>query len=219
MTDILDDPSNLRALYSVIEPCLRSDGTVDPVCTARTSGNIAGNAPTVSDIGEAATGDGIDLTANPNLKGWWITLDGCKDSSLNSVPCKTMAGLDNPNAVFKTERVVTEPLAATSGAVFFSTITPTSDPCEYGGRSYLWAVRFDTGGTVVPYGILMGKAIIQRSTGEIQQIDLATAFTTAGGGQAGQRKTTASFGLTGSGGISIIVPPKPLNQILHIKKR
>jgi type IV pilus assembly protein PilY1 len=218
MTDILDDPSNLRALYGVIEPCFRSDGTVDPVCTTIASGsNIATGAPAASNLGDA-TSAGIDLTASPNLKGWWIMLDGCKDSNLAPVDC-TVSGVDNPAAVFKAERVVTEPLAATSGAVFFSTITPTADPCEYGGRSFLWAVRFDTGGTLVPFGILKGKAIIQRSTGEIEQIDLATAFTTAGGGQAGQRKTTASFGLTGSGGISIIVPPKPLNQILHIKKR
>ncbi len=207
LSDLLDDPSNLRAIYGVKEPCFLSTGSIDPACTARTSGNIAEGAPTVSIIGDA-TSAGIDLTTNPGLKGWWITLDGCKDSNLVPVACSSSS------AVFKAERVVTEPLAATSGAIFFSTITPTSDPCEYGGRSFLWAVRFDTGGTVVPFGILKGKAIIQRSTGDIEQIDLATAFT-----QAGQRKTGASFGLTGSGGISIVVPPKPLNQILHIKKR
>ena len=71
----------------------------------------------------------------------------------------------------------------------------------------------------MPTGILKGKAIIQRSTGDIEQIDLSTAFTTAGGGEAGESKTSASFGLTGQGGISIVVPPKPINRILHIQKR
>ena len=206
LTDLLDDPHNLRALYGIKEPCYTATG-IDASCTAA-----------VTTIGEAATAAGID-SADPSLQGWWIGLDGCRDTDLAAVDCLTASGVANPAAVFKAERVVTDPLAATSGGIFFSSIVPTSDPCEYGGRSYLWAVRYDTGGTLVPTGILKGKAIIQRSTGDIEQIDLATAFKADHGGLAGERKTSASFGLTGSGGISIVVPPQPLNRIMHIQKR
>ncbi len=212
---ILDDPSNRRAIYGIKEPCFTAAG-VDHLCSdlPTPGSNIATGALTATNIGVAATRSGVDLVTYPG--GWYIQLDGCRDSSLPpaSVDCiLTSTGVANPAAVFKTERVVTDPLAATTGAIFFSSIVPTSDPCEYGGRSYLWAVRYDTGGQI-PAGILKGKAIIQRSTGEIEQIPLATAFTEEGG-----RKTSASFGLTGSGGISIVVPPQPLNRILHIQKR
>jgi hypothetical protein len=62
---------------------------------------------------------------------------------------------------------------------------------------------------------LSGKALIQVSTGAIEQKDLSTAFTDAGG-----RKSAAMEGKPPEAqGLSIIAGPAPTRKVIHIKER
>ena len=97
-----------------------------------------------------------DHAAAPN--GWFITLDAADAAS----------GLG-------AERVITDPVAMTNGAVFFTTFKPTTDPCGFGGNTYLWATRYDTG-LQAPCSALESKALLQVSTGSFEELDLSTAF-------------------------------------------
>lgn len=122
--------------------------------------------------------------------------------------------LDAADATFKAERNVTDPLATPIGAVFFTTTKPSSDVCEYGGATHLWAVYHKTGGAVSS-NILRGKALLQVSTGSIEEVTLDTAFTERGG-----RRTSAFQGVPPAGAPpGILVPPEPTDKILHIREQ
>jgi type IV pilus assembly protein PilY1 len=132
----------------------------------------------------------IQCLSDRSYKGWSITLD-------------------SPPA----ERVITDPLATPTGAVFYTTFAPSPDACKFGGSSYLWAVNYETGGSVG--GALTGKALLQVSTGAIEEINLKTAFSEEGG-----RRTIAIDGVPPTGqGLAVVVPPKPIGKIMHIRKQ
>jgi len=138
-----------------------------------------------------ALGDATDA-ASADEDGWYILLD-------------------NASGELLAERNVTDTLATSVGAVFYTTTKPSSDVCEFGGMSHLWAVDWDTGGAV-PSSILRGKAIMQVSTGSIEEIDLKTAFTERGG-----RRTVGVQGVPPAGAPpGILVPPKPTRKFIHI---
>jgi type IV pilus assembly protein PilY1 len=120
----------------------------------------------------------------------------------------------NPTAgSFFSERVITDPLVAPIGAVFFTSFGPSSDICEYGGSSFLWAVNFETGGSVA--GQLSGKGLLQVSTGAIEEVNFKDAFTQAGG-----RKTVSLSGVPPLGqGLNIVVPPQAIDKMMHIRKK
>ena len=195
---VIDDAFSQRKLYGVVEPCYDSSG-INLLC------NAASTALTVS---EGALGNASTSAGSTDAQGWYINLDLCVNSSNTAVACS------DPTAVFRTERLVTDPLAITTGAVFFTTSSPTADICEYGGQSHLWGVNYETGGSLAGSGVLKGKAIVQVSTGSIEEVDLSTAFTEREG-----RRSEPMQGLPPSGGLSIIVPPKPIDKILHIRKQ
>jgi len=138
----------------------------------------------------------VSSNASPvlNTNGWYITLDASTSTS-------------------GSERLITDPLASSMGAVFLTSFKPKKDACSFGGSTYLWAVKYDTGGTAA--GSLKGKGLIQVSTGAIEQVDLATAFV--------DRNTRRSAALTGvpplGQGLSIVVPPNPVDTMLHIRKK
>ncbi|MDW8002216.1 MAG: PilC/PilY family type IV pilus protein [Deltaproteobacteria bacterium] len=120
--------------------------------------------------------------------------------------------LDPPTGEDLQERVITDPLATPTGTVFFTTFKPSSDICKIGGSTYLWALKYDTGGSP---GFLKGKAILQVSTGEIKEVNLSTFFSEKAG-----RRGTAVTGMPPKGqGLTILVPPPPQRKILHIKER
>jgi type IV pilus assembly protein PilY1 len=132
----------------------------------------------------------IQCLSSRSYKGWYISLD-------------------SPPA----ERVITDPLATPTGVVFYTTFAPSPDICKFGGTSYLWAVNYETGGGVG--GALSGKGLLQVSTGAIEEIDLKGAFTEEGG-----RRTGAIDGVPPTGqGLAVVVPPKPLAKIMHIRKQ
>lgn len=144
-------------------------------------------------------------------------------SSLSQVDLATTAGvtdaegwyinLDASTSTLRAERVITDPLASITGLVFFTTYTPYSDECSLGGKSFIWAVKYDTGGAAG--ALLKGKALVQVSTGSIEQLDLSTAFSEKGG-----RRSSAMEGVPPTAqGLSLISSPPPVKRVLHIRER
>jgi type IV pilus assembly protein PilY1 len=75
-----------------------------------------------------------------------------------------------------------------------------------------WALAADTGGSV---NTIEAKALVQVSTGSIEQQDLPYALS-----EKEKRRTMAMAGVPPSGaGLSLILPPKPVREILHIRER
>lgn len=196
----IDDSDDVRHLYGLKDPCF-SGGYFLPSCLAGTgeSYTVAQLAPVDLD----ASGD----TDTEDNEGWKITLDNCATFAGASAACSSTT------AYYRTERVITNPVSTTTGIVFFTTLTPFDDVCTSGGNSAIWALKYDTGGA--PGTLLQGKALIQVSTGAIEQMDLATAFTEKSG-----RKTAAIQGVPPtSQGLSIISPPAPVKRVIHMRER
>lgn len=184
-----DDMSNTRHLYGIKEPCYNaSANTLNMLCTNYVDPTNLANQ---TDINNPQ-----DVTSKG---GWVINLDG-------------------PSGTSGAERSITDAVALTNGAVFFSTYKPTSDLCAMGGNSFLWAVKYDTG--LLPSATsLKGQVLFQLSTGEFKQVSLSdsSTFTAAGG-----RKTGANW----TGKPPSDPPPivsnsnlKPLKKILHIQEK
>ncbi|MGE5664972.1 MAG: pilus assembly protein, partial [Deltaproteobacteria bacterium] len=189
----IDDESGLRNLYGIKDPCYYASNLYPGGCTA---------AASFSDLTNRETADDA-LVAN----GWYIPLAGDN----------VVADFGDGSHTFHAERVITDPLSATSsGTVFFTAYRPFNEMCNLGGKSFIWAVKYDTGGAPAP-GALMGKALIQVSTASVEQIDLATAFT--GANSAGGRRSVAMEGVPPiAQGLSILSPPPPVKKILHMKE-
>jgi type IV pilus assembly protein PilY1 len=155
-------------------------------------------------VGELTRQDGT-LTTDPSSigGGWYITLDSKNES--------------DPNNILGGERAITDPVAMTNGAVFFTTYKPNNDFCQYGGSSYMWAVKYDTG-TAAPSAALQGKALIQVSTGEFKQVDLSTAFNDSA--THNRRMGTAMIGKPPTDPPPIVSKSgnKPVKRYIHIQE-
>jgi type IV pilus assembly protein PilY1 len=185
--DVPDDPTGQNRLFGLKDPCYSSTGFASP-CPA------VGVLTDVTDINNVPT-DPVVVNA---MNGWVIDLDGVA----------TIAGED-----FRSERVITDPLAVSTGLVFFTTFTPKDDSCDPEGRSFIWATTYNTGGD--PGALLKGKALLQVSTGNIEQVDLSTAFVEKGG-----RRTAAMEGVPPvSQGLSILTTPPPVKRLIHMRER
>ncbi len=79
----------------------------------------------------------------------------------------------------------------------------------------MWAVKYDTG-TQAPASALMGKALVQVSTGEFKQIDLSSAFND----KFNRRMGTAMTGKPPADAPPIISKSKnkPVKRILHMQE-
>lgn len=127
-------------------------------------------------------------------EGWYINLDASAGS-------------------YRAERVITDPLSTTTGLVFFTTYKPYNDVCSYGGKSFIWAVKYDTG--AAPGALLKGVALLQVSTGSIEQVNLSTAFT-----EKGERRTSALEGVPPTAqGLSLMSTPPPVKRTIHVRER
>jgi type IV pilus assembly protein PilY1 len=207
----MDDPTNQRAIYGIVEPCY-NDGapnttnTIDPNCPVASVSASSAASVSASALTNRTT-DNSTAAAAP-APGWYINLALSSGTSL-------------------AERVITDPLASPNGIVYFTTFAPNSDLCTFGGSTYLWAVGYNTGTSdidVTPSGssttqtklvssLMVGKALMQVSTGSIAEENLATTF-------ASGRKSSAITGQPPKGqGVSVIVNPQPIKQIMHIKER
>jgi type IV pilus assembly protein PilY1 len=160
------------------------------------------------------TGSLTDVTSTPNAdpaaitNGWRIDLDASGDYTYPE-------GNPSVNVTrnYRAERVITDPLSTSSGLVFFTSYKPYNDVCAYGGKSFIWAVRYSTGGA--PGALLKGIALLQVSTGSIEQVNLSTAFTLAGG-----RKSSALEGVPPlQQGLSLLSTPPPIKRTIHIRER
>jgi len=151
-------------------------------------------------------------TANASgFQGWSINLD--TDVSVNY---DTAAGTTPKD--YQAERVVTDPLATSSGTVFFTSFRPYGEDCSIGGRTFLWAVRYNTGGA--PAYALQGRALMQVSTASVEELKLNEAFTGADLIHRGGRRSGAMEGVPPTAqGLSLLSPPPPVKRILHMKER
>jgi type IV pilus assembly protein PilY1 len=196
----VDDENGQRNLFGLKEPCYSTSG-LDPNCTTAFSGS-----PT-------------DVTNTPDIDpsgiadGWKINLDASGTYTHCEVRNSDGTCAQSFSRYYRAERVITDPLSTTSGLVFFVSYKPYSDVCAYGGKSFIWSVRYNTGGA--PGALLKGVALLQVSTGSIEQLDLSKAFTEEGG-----RRTSALEGVPPTAqGLSILSTPPPVKRILHIKER
>jgi type IV pilus assembly protein PilY1 len=181
----IDDADAQRALYSLQEACYTSIDNIDNNCST--------SVLTRSNLDNQTTSPSTSL--DTGKVGWFINLDAS-------------------TSTYKAERVITDPLAAFSGVVFFTTFAPNADVCTLGGSTYLWAVKYETG-VEASESQLQGQALIQVSTGSIEEIKLSTAFT----GKEG-RRSAAITGIPPKGqGLSVVINPRPIKKILHIQEK
>ena len=183
----VDDNNSTRALYGIKEPCYN---------TADVPGNFLDRNCTAALSGPVVDQTSSLATLVDTDSGWKITLDAA--------------------GTIGAERVVTDTVALTNGTVFFTSFKPSIDLCSYGGSSYLWGVKYNTGGQAAA-NALIGKALIQLSTGEFREVDLSAAFTT----KLNRRMDTPMTGKPPSDAPPIISNSqnRPLKKILHIQER
>jgi hypothetical protein len=220
----IDDADGQRQLFGVKDPCFSNgaflpacldgdttnDGTLS-FCSSPTVSTTCGDLTNVTDIAD------VPLNGD-NIHGWYVNMDPSVNPD-TSVCSGGMYGYleGDPSAVkcrnYKAERVITDPIASSNGLVFFTTYKPYEDICSLGGKSFIWAVKYDNGGA--PGALLKGKALIQESTGSIEQLDLGSAFSAAGG-----RKSYSLEGVPPtSQGLSILSTPSPKKRVLHMRER
>lgn len=188
-----DDPSTaVQALYGIKDPCY--NGTAySSTCTTQVTGTL------VNQTGSATSAPSQTIASN--APGWSVTLSAATSTNLS-------------------ERVISDPTASPSGAVFFTTFVPNLNPCQYGGSSYIWALGYNSGG-VPPATAMKGQALLQVSTGALQQVALSTAFQNPGNmGYNGRRLLNAVTGMPPvSQGMALIANPKPVKRIVHIREK
>ena len=201
-----DDPASQKRFNGIKEPCF-GNGTILPACTTTVLESTLTNVDTTFPAEGTANATGF--------KGWYIPLDSST----------TPIAYDNTGAQsYQAERVITDPLATTAGVVFFTTLRPYNADCAIGGRTFLWAVQYNTGGIASAYA-LRGKALMQVSTASVEQVDLGTSFSKPVSGadaslHRGGRRSYAMEGVPPTAqGLSLLVPPPPVKRILHMKER
>jgi len=201
-TPTVDDATGQRALFGVKEPCITSLNTINTSCTSSVDPATLTDVSSISDVPTEAVAN------SAGFNGWFITMD----------PSGTYT-YDNTTRLYRAERVITDPLATTVGLTFFTTYKPYGDECALGGKSFLWAVRYNTGGAPAT-AMLKGKALVQVSTASVEQLDLSTAFQ---GDATLHREGRRSFAIEGvpptAQGLSLLSPPPPVKRLLHIRER
>jgi type IV pilus assembly protein PilY1 len=205
-TPEIDDATGQRRLFGLKDPCFISN-FISPTCTSSVTFSTSDTAfPNVTSIASVPTED----TANSaGFKGWFISLDPSANYSYDNTAAR----------LFRSERVITDPLATTSGVVFFTTYKPYGDECALGGKSFLWALRYNTGGAP-SYAVMKGKALVQVSTASVEQLDLSLAFQGDAALHKDGRRTAAIEGVPPTAqGLSLLSQPPPVKRIMHMMER
>jgi len=200
-----DDAASQRHLFGFIEPCFDNNSYKDVCLDNITSNDLT---RTLSELGSV---DLATAAGSSDPDGWYIALDGQGNFTFDEDSNGTTA--NDVARSYNAERVITDPLASTTGLVYFTTFMPYNDLCAIGGKSFIWAVKYDTGGS--DPSLLQGTALIQVSTGSIEQLNLATAFQDKGG-----RRSGALEGVPPTAqGLSIMTTPSPIKKVLHMRER
>ncbi len=198
----IDDADGGRTIYGIKDPCFTS-GNSYPGCTSSV------DRASLTDVTSIANVPASESIANGSgFAGWYINLSNDNTTAVNYG--------DGPH-FYHAEREITDPLSVTStGTVFFTTYRPYNEFCALGGKSFIWATRYNTGGA--PIQPMLGKALIQVSTASVEQIDLSSAF--SGANSQGGRRSGALEGVPPiAQGLSILTAPPPANKILHMIER
>jgi type IV pilus assembly protein PilY1 len=206
-TPVIDDPTGQRRLFGLKDPCFTSNNTINPSCTD--SVTFSTSDPTFPNVTDIANVPTESVANSAGFKGWFINMDLSGNYSYDNTAAR----------LFRSERVITDPLATTSGVVFFTTYKPYGDECALGGKSFLWALRYNTGGAP-SQAVMKGKALVQVSTASVEQLDLSTAFQGANDLHKGGRRTGAIEGVPPtSQGLSLLSQPPPVKRIMHVIER
>ncbi len=228
----VDDPSNRRRIFGVKDPCFTASGWKSTCTSLDTVSSSCGSSSLISSLLDVtnnpdATPDDLAPTAlTPGFKGWCIWLDPeinpGTDPEQQAANCTNgQWGYNESNSTppvyvcrsYHAEREITDPLATSAGLVFFTTYKPYTDECFLGGKSFIWAVKYNTG--AAPGAMLKGVALLQVSTGSIEQLNMSSAFTSAGG-----RRSTQLEGVPPTArGLSIMVGPPPVKRVVHMREK
>ena len=185
----IDDQNGQREIFGIKEPCVIPSGAgigIDATCATAATG--------ITNVSAIADVPATSVANSSAFKGWYISMDAATTG-------------------FGAERVITDPLAVTTGLVFFTSSKPYTSACDIGGKTYIWAVRYNTGGDAT--SLLKGAALIQVSTAAIEQINLASAFT-----EKDNRRSSAMEGLPPTQqGLSIMTQPPPIKRTIHLRER
>ncbi len=94
------------------------------------------------------------------------------------------------DATFFKERTITDPTVSDYNAIFFTTMQPSADICQFGGRSRVWALNCATGGNITStcenkYILtdVGGSLMLQLSRGNIEPIAVRPESFTNDAGQ------------------------------------
>jgi type IV pilus assembly protein PilY1 len=188
MGNSIDDPGDATDSTTI----RRLYGVQEP-CYSATNNNIDGECSLSVNTGSLQDQSSTPSESIGSSTGWYINLD-------------------TPSSGYSQERLITDPLAVFSGVVFFTTYSPSADICAVGGNTYVWAVNYKSGSQ---FSGLSGKALVQVSTGEIKELNLASAFS-----ERDNRRSAAVIGVPPKGqGLSILIGPRPLQKVLHIQEK
>jgi type IV pilus assembly protein PilY1 len=195
--DQVDDMANQRSLYGVVDKCF-SGGHFLAACSNADPTDDAGVKTLKTSLNDAT----VVGNATNDPDGWYIDMDAAVDLDPTT-----------PELDIGAERDISDVVASTTGLVFFTTFTPYVSACTLGGKSFIWATDYATGGD--PGARLLGKGLVQVSTGAIEEVDLKSAFTEKGG-----RRTGAMEGVPPTGGaLNLQAPPTPEKRVIHVLEK
>jgi type IV pilus assembly protein PilY1 len=183
-----DDPKGQRRLFGIKDPCMKGTGYDFSCTTARNFSDLSD----VTDIKDAQALTSSGTANGSGFFGWYISLD----------PDGLYTYLPDPETNFMAERDIANPLATSSGVVYFTTYKPYTDLCLLGGKSFIWTLQYNTG----DFPHVTGLALVQTSTGAIEQLPIT------------DRKSTALEGLP-SGSPTMQKPPAAANRFIHVRER
>lgn len=192
-----------RAIYGVKDPCFVGGGDphIDDTCTDQVDVSSLDNVT-------------VNASATPSSTGWYILLcTGDVTSNPASCPAPSSQDLE--------ERVVSDPLVSSLGTVFFTTLQPSSDLCVFGGKTFIYALKYDTGSSGAY--TLFGTGILQTSTGAVEKVNLKTAFnqraaTIGGTEETLGRRTTSYDGIPPTESPLVVITPPPIQKVLRLKE-
>lgn len=236
-----DDPTNQQALYAVKDLCYKSVVNRPSSCNAgkvNTTDDIDDCLCAAAGISPSSAPAGVPTLSTVNLTNQTGT--SIKDALSSLGGMGWYVNLTASTSSYNAERNLADPKALANGCVAFTTAMPTNDICNFGGNSYLWMMKYDTGYTA-SNACMEGKVIVQTSTGSIVKKDIKSILTGSlnrqsgplsggdGGGSGGSGGSGGGSGGSGGSGdgsgivnkLDIInkITLRPLKRIIHIQER